>query len=293
MSRHTVSIDANGTHVGGIATELRGSEHPLIVALPGGSYTSRYFDVPGYSLLDLGTANGIEVIALDRPGYGSSTALPAGEVSFANNAEILDLAIARLWSEHEDRYPGIVVVGHSIGAAITIHLAARSPGWPLLGIALSGIHDAAPEHVRNAWDAMPADQPVVFAPEQRRMFFYGPDWTIEPDIVSRADGTTAPVPLAELLEVVGEWPDSAAALASQVHVPVYYVAFEFEQLWTIDPDSVRTFGAYFHSAPTVVTELMPGIGHVADHHRNGRAFQLRQLAFALDVAELRHRPDQP
>jgi pimeloyl-ACP methyl ester carboxylesterase len=290
---HALSIDVDGHHVAGIATELPGSKHPLVVALHGGSYTSRYFDVSGHSLLDIATANGVDVIALDRPGYGSSTAPPDGEVSFAANAEILDLAIAGLWSEHGHRYPGVVVIGHSIGAAITIHLAAGRPGWPLLGIALSGIHDVAPDHVRSAWDAMPADQPVVFTPEQRRMFFYGPDWTIEPDIVERAVGSTAAIPLAELLEVVGQWPESAAALASKVQVPVHYVAFEFEQLWTIDPETVRTFGAYFHSAPRIVTELMPGIGHVADHHRNGRAFQLRQLAFALDVAELRHRPGHP
>ena len=57
--------------------------------------------------------------------------MPAGEVSFARNAEILDVAIERLRSEHGQRYPGLVVVGHSIGAAITIHLAARRPRWPL------------------------------------------------------------------------------------------------------------------------------------------------------------------
>ncbi|HEY6762149.1 MAG TPA: alpha/beta fold hydrolase [Baekduia sp.] len=285
MSRRAVSLDAGGHHIGGIATELQGSDHPLIVALHGGSYTSNYFDVPGHSLLDAATANGIDVVALDRPGYGSSAALPAGEVSFARNAEILDVAIERLWSEHGQRYPGLVVVGHSIGAAITIHLAARRPRWPLLGVALSGIHDLAPDPVRSAWDAMPADQPVVFAPQQRRMFFYGPDWTIEPDIVERAAGSTAPVPLAELLEVVGQWPQTAAALASQVHVPVQYVAFEFEQLWTIDADTVESFAGHFESAPLVACELMTGIGHVADHHRNGRAFQLRQLAFALDCGE--------
>src|ERR1700690_2289096 len=43
---------------------------PLIIALPGGTYTSTYFDIPGYSLLDRAAALGIPIIALDRPGYG-------------------------------------------------------------------------------------------------------------------------------------------------------------------------------------------------------------------------------
>jgi pimeloyl-ACP methyl ester carboxylesterase len=290
MSRNPVSVSVGGRHVGGIATELRGSEQPLLVALHGGSYTSSYFDVPGHSLLDTAAANGIDVIALDRPGYGASDALPADDVTFARNAELLDLAIAQLWDAHGQDYPGVVLVGHSIGAAITIHLAAGPPRWPLLGISLSGIHDVAPAHVRGAWDSMPLGQPVVFTPEQRRLFFYGPDWTIEPDIVARAEVSAAPVPLAELLEVVGQWPDTAAELAAQVDVAVQYLAFEFEQLWTIDTQTVETFAAYFERAATVDSELMVGLGHDADHHRNGRAFQLRQLAFALDCADRLQRP---
>jgi hypothetical protein len=74
-------------------------------------------------------------------------------------------------------------------------------------------------------NAMPAGQPVKFTAEQRRMFFYGPDWTIESDIVSRADASAAPIPTAELLEAVGRWPDEAAVLAAKVTVPVQYLAF--------------------------------------------------------------------
>ncbi len=289
MNRRTISVDANGRRVAGIATDARHTDGPLVVALHGGSYTSRYFDIPGHSLLDVAAANGVEVIALDRPEYGDSDPL-AGEVSFQGNAEVLDAAIGQLWREHGADHPGVVLIAHSIGAAIAVHLAARQPAWPLIGIAISGIHDRAPEHVRNAWDSMPAGEPVVFDQEQRRMFFYGPDWTIEPDIVARADASAAPIPLAELLEVVGGWTEAAPRLAAQVGVPVQYVAFEFESLWTIDRQSLDDFAGYFASAPVVDASLMFGTGHDADHHRTGRAFQLRQLAFALECAEGVARP---
>jgi pimeloyl-ACP methyl ester carboxylesterase len=290
MSRTTLSVNADGLRVAGITADLDVSGGPLIVALHGGSYTSTYFDVPGHSLLTRAASNEIRVIALDRPCYGRSDALSAENVTFRRSAEALDAAITRLWDDYGTHHTGVVLVGHSIGGAICIHIASQAPDWPLLGIAVSGIHDVAPEQVRNAWDAMPAGQPVEFTAEQRRMFFYGPEWTIESDIVSRADASTAPIPLAELLEVVGRWPDQAAELAAKVTVPVQYLAFEFERLWCIDTDLVRSFAAYFTAAPLVVSELIAGIGHNADHHRNSQAFHLRQLAFALDCAQRTARP---
>jgi len=99
------------------------------------------------------------------------------------------------------------------------------------------------------------------------------------------------VPLAELLEVVGGWTKDARALAAKIDVPVHYVAFEFEQLWTIDAESTRSFAAAFTSSPWVDGSLMAGIGHDADHHLLGRAFQLRQLAFASECGLLAGRPD--
>lgn len=299
MTRSTVSFDVDGHHITGTAVspdlaspdlDGGGPAKPLLVGIHGGTFTSTYFDVPGHSLLDLATANGFDLITLDRPGYGGSDPLPAGQVTFALGAELLDGAIGQLWATHGGGHPGIVIISHSIGSAITVHLAARRPSWPLLGVALSGISDVAPPHVRAAWNSIPPGEPVELTPEQRRMFFFGPDWTIEPGIVERAAVAAAPAPLDELLEIVGGWPEEAAALAAEVAVPVQYVAFEYEQLWTINPGTVADFAHYFTAAPSVTADLLSGIGHCADHHRGGTAFQLRQLAFALDSAEAATRP---
>ena len=51
----------------------------MIVAIHGGARTAAYFDCPGHprlSLLRTGAARGFTVIALDRPGYGSSAPYP-------------------------------------------------------------------------------------------------------------------------------------------------------------------------------------------------------------------------
>jgi pimeloyl-ACP methyl ester carboxylesterase len=108
-----------GLRVTGITTGPGTPDTPLLVCLPGGSYTARYFDVPGFSLLGVAEANGFTAIALDRPGYGGSDPLPAGERTFARSAEILDEAIAALWAEHGAGHPGVVMISHSIGSAST------------------------------------------------------------------------------------------------------------------------------------------------------------------------------
>jgi pimeloyl-ACP methyl ester carboxylesterase len=149
------------------------------VALHGGTYTSAYFDVPDFSLLDLAEATGFTAVSLDRPGYGGSDPLDDDTPFLAGSATVLDDAIAGLWADRSADHPGIVIVSHSIGSAIAVHMAAGKPGWPLLGIALHGVNDRSPDPVVNAWNAMPAGQPVVFTQEQRRMFMYGPTarWT--------------------------------------------------------------------------------------------------------------------
>ena len=200
-----------GLRVTGIATGPGIPDTPLLVCLPGGSYTARYFDIPGFSLLDVAEANGFAAIALDRPGYGGSDPLPAGERTFARNAEVLDEAIAALWADYGAGHPGVVVISHSIGSAVAVHIAAGQPAWPLLGIALHGVNTVSPDHVAGAWHSMPSGVPVQFSPEQRRMFMYGPDGTFAPDAVDRAEISAAACPIEELLEIVGEWPQIGRA----------------------------------------------------------------------------------
>ena len=270
-----------GFRITGIATGPGTADTPLLACLPGGGYTARYFDVLGFSLLDVAEANGFAAIALDRPGYGGSDPLPAEERTFARNAEVLDEAIAALWAEYGADRPGVVIISHSIGSAVAVHIAAGQPAWPLLGIALHGVNTLSPDHVVGAWHSMPPAAPVQFTPEQRRMFMYGPDETFAPDAVGRAAISADACPIEELLEIVGEWPRTAADLAGQVRVPVHYVLAEHEALWYADQSRVDAFASMFTSAPRLDAALAHGVGHNIDHHYLGRALQLQQLAFAL------------
>ncbi|MFD2415632.1 alpha/beta hydrolase [Amycolatopsis pigmentata] len=284
MTKARVGYPVHGRRISGITTTGGGAGSPLIVALHGGGLNSRYFDVPGHSLLDLGEAAGFRVISLDRPGYGESDALAGGEVSFSGSAEFLDAAIGALWTELGAGHPGVVLLSHSIGSAIAVHIAAREPRWPLLGISLHGVGDRSPAHVVDAWRALPQGGPVELPSEQRRALLYGPEDTFDAGVVDLAKASAEPIPVEEMLEIVGGWPEGVAELAADIVVPVQYTLAQYDGLWVVDESRLAAFAGYFTSAAWVDARLQAGAGHNLDHHRLSRALHLRQLAFACECA---------
>lgn len=261
------------------------TDKPLLVYIPGGSYNAAYFDVPGMSALEASAMAGFDAVALDRPNYGGSDKLSDAETTFARNAEIIDDAIAKLWERYGAAHPGVILIGHSMGGAIGVHIAAGQPTrWPLLGLSMSGVNELSPEHVVGAWSSMPQGQPVTFSDEQRRMFMYGPDGSFEPDAINRASLSAEDVPLAELVEIVGAWPRDILKLAPRVNAPVHYMLAEHDQLWVVSPEQVELFAGRFTAAPFVETNLMEGVGHNVDHHLAHDIWYRSQLAFAARCA---------
>ena len=129
-----------------IPAEPAPADLPLIVALHGGSYTSAYFDLPGCSLLERAAALRIPIVAVDRPGYESSPALTGEDASIAGQARFLTGALAQAWEGFGGGTKGIVLIGHSIGAAIATHIAAAPGPLPVIGLAISGV---GPAHARS------------------------------------------------------------------------------------------------------------------------------------------------
>ena len=260
------------------------TDTPLIVALHGGTYTSIYFDVPRYSLLDRAKALGISALALDRPGYVESTPLTPAEATIERNAERLDDAIGRLWERFGQRGPGIFLIGHSIGGAITVDIAARRPAWPLLGIAVSGVGLRTPAESNSAWAALPHNPFIDLPSPMKDGLMFGPSWTLNADMPRLSHLADAPVPRAELIDITSTWQQRVHALAARVTVPVHYRQAQFDHLWVVDSEQVDGFAAAFSASPLVDSRLFASAGHCIDFHRLGFAFQLEQLAFALRCA---------
>jgi pimeloyl-ACP methyl ester carboxylesterase len=256
-------------------------DHPLIIALHGGTYTSAYFDLPGFSLIARAVGVGIPIIALDRPGYGDTTPLPPADATIAKNAEVLDGAIGEIWRRHGGKARGVFLIGHSIGGAITVSIAARRPTWPLLGIAVSGVGLVTPPESGAQWAALP-DIPMIDLPGVLKdQVMFGPAWTFGPAMPALGHEADAPVPRAELIDIVTVWHSVVRELAARVQAPVHYRQAEFDRLWITDAEQVKGFDDAFSSSPRVDAALYLGAGHCIDFHRLGAAFQLEQLAFAL------------
>ncbi|MGW0580702.1 alpha/beta hydrolase [Streptomyces sp. NPDC002920] len=277
MTAHRITLDLGDTRITGIEEPGRPGM-PLLICIPGGGYNASYFDVAGYSLVDVARREGFPVVSLDRPGHGGSTALK-GEISFRRNAEVLQEAIAELWHRHLSNAPGIVLVGHSIGGAIALHLAAGDRTWPLLGVSVTGIHHES-QRSNEALKSQPPTTLLEFSREHLLRFMYGPEDTYDPGVLDIAKHAESPVPIAELVEVAGDWCVDFAGVAARVEVPVHYGLAEHEGFWHSSDESVAAFGNAFTAAPSVTARRILGGGHNIDHHYVGAAFHKEQLDFA-------------
>jgi pimeloyl-ACP methyl ester carboxylesterase len=259
---------------------------PLLVALHGGTYTSAYFEVAGGpigSFLDLADRNGFDVLTIDRPGYGASDLLAEEANTFAAQAALLDATIADC-VEHFGAH-AVVLIGHSIGGMIALEIAARRPGWNLLGVSATGMGARIPaggaaEQLGSAPFQGVIDLPV----EAREGVMFGPNESVSEAGREAARESYAPTPFVEL-KLAPAWAKTRLdEVAKNVVVPVHNVLAEHDALWDSSPEALADFESRFASGAGAVSTLARGVGHSIDHHIAGAATQLQQLAFAWACA---------
>ncbi len=279
------SGDAAGMTFSGLTNDAEpGSDLPLVVALNGGTYSSTYFDIPGYSLLNRAAALAIPALALDRPNYSGSSRLTSDSSIIMANADVLGDAIGSIWRERGSGTAGVVLIGHSIGAAVATAVAAAPQSWPLLGLAISGCLVRVPGQSRAAWEALPELDMIELPVPMKDQVMFGPPWTCGEGMPAASHPSNTAVPKAELLDITGGWLEHRAEVCGRVAVPVHHRQGEFDALWVTNAEELDQFRAGVTSAPSVDSRLQPGSGHCIDFHRPSAAFQLSQLSFALQCA---------
>jgi alpha-beta hydrolase superfamily lysophospholipase len=134
VTSHPISIDAGNVKLSGrFLPATNGQPGALLVAVHGGTYTSKYFDTAPSLLFELCASLGYSVLALDRPGYGAATSMPFDQLSFDGQVTVLRQALEEIWHDYGQQSAGMFLIGHSIGGMISLLLAAEKPHERLLG----------------------------------------------------------------------------------------------------------------------------------------------------------------
>lgn len=248
----------------------------VIVAIHGGGTTAMYFDCPGhpsYSLLRTGAAAGFTVVAIDRPGYGSSAPYPEAMATGDQRVNLAYGAVERILRDRP-RGAGLFVMGHSGGCELTMRMAADERGADLLGIELAGTgrhyHPAAKEILKTATRER--------RPSGMRDLLWSPEHVYPPEVLGGA--TVSPSAPSYENQMVSDWArQTFPTLAPAVRVPVHFSIAEHEKVWQADDSAVQQITAMFSAAPRFTVHRQPGAGHnislghtAADYHAEVLAF---------------------
>jgi pimeloyl-ACP methyl ester carboxylesterase len=238
----------------------RGSIHgkTIQIALHGATYSHLYWDWPyqpeTYSYVRRATAAGYAVLNLDRIGIGRSDHPPAEAVTIESNAYVVhqivqalrggSLVVPSFGLIRADR---VVLVGHSLGSAISIQEAATY--GDVDGIVLTGVsHTVTPALGEIIAVLYPANQDPLFAgrdipdgylttlPGTRSVFYHVP--AADPEVLAVDEQTKETFTTAELETAL-----PSLALSAGVHVPVLVLIGDLDRSFCAEPGCTDTLTA--------------------------------------------------
>ncbi|MGE2720498.1 alpha/beta hydrolase [Mycolicibacterium celeriflavum] len=256
----------------------------VVVAFHGGASTAAYFDCPGHpelSLLRTGPARGFTVVALDRPGYGSSAPYPDAMNEPAQRIALAYGALDKVLG-HNPRGAGLFLLGHSAGCEMVVRMAAdeRSAQAGVLGLGLAGTGlryaDAAADILKTTT--------ATRRPAGLRELLWEPADMYPPEVLSGITNSSTGAPYES--EVTKYWPRrDFPELAARVEVPVQFTVAEHERVWRSDPESLADVAAVFTAAPRFVVNEQAGAGHNLSLSYAAADYHGRVLSFVEECVE--------
>lgn len=273
----SVSIPIPGGALSGLVS-VSPSPRGVILALHGGGYTARYFDVPGQSFLRLAAAAGYTAVAVDRPGYGAARDRP-----LPFDRQLAHLAEAGRWALST---PGaanlpLFIHGHSIGGMLALLIAGSDSGLQISGIGMTGAgpvnHERAAAAIRAR--AASSDTHSESTPELRAFLMMGPAGTYDPRLAAFDAARDVPSAVADLRDAAA-WDTVFPVAAARCRVPVQFVVPEHDALWRSDAAAMDGVARLFAKAPFVDVRVQKMAGHAVELHHLAKAHAYRALAFA-------------
>ena len=271
-----LSLASADNAVGGTLLRPVGEARSLVACIHGGGCHSGYFESGTPNLAGSLVEAGHAVLLVDRPGTHGRPLLDE-ERPLAPSVSPIGDFIGMVAGDHAPGLP-VVLVGHSIGGALALTIAAEAPAWRLTAVAVSGIGDEPPPLV-VAW---PAGREDALSTEAAG-FFLGAEGSYDWRGLTRLRKVASPWHVTERLEVVREWPALWRAVAPRVKVAVQLRLAEGEKIWMTGECVVRRMAAAFTSAPEVDAALLPEGGHLYEFHKRGPELVAAQVVFVERV----------
>jgi pimeloyl-ACP methyl ester carboxylesterase len=250
----------------------------VVVAFHGGASTAAYFDCPGHSdlsLLRTGTAHGYTMVALDRPGYGSSAPYPDAMQRPEQRIALAYGAVEKALGSNP-RGAGLVLLGHSAGCELAVRMAAdeRAESAGVIGLELAGTgveyHPATAELLKTVTGAQ--------RPKGLRDVLWQPAHLYPDDVLSGMTNSTSGTFYE--VDMTRRWPQvDFPASAPRVRVPVQFTVAEHERVWRSDPETLAKIGEMFTSAPRFVINQQAGAGHNLSLSVSAAAYHAKVLSF--------------
>ena len=280
MTSHPISIDAGNVKLSGrFLPAANGQPRALLVAVHGGTYTSKYFDTSPSMLFELCASLGYSILALDRPGYGAATSVPLDQLSFDGQVPILRQALDEIWNDYGQQSAGMFLIGHSIGGMISLLLAAENPHEHLLGMNMTGAGALYNEQTKVAFAALVSDAPTVMMDIAIKLAaMYGPPWSYPEEQAHYDPERDVPTAAIELAEAQ-TWGARLPRVAADVRVPVQFIVPEYDHIWRGDREALSHVAEMFTAAPFVDVGMQRMVGHSAELHMLARAFYMKILSF--------------
>jgi len=252
----------------------------VIVAIHGGGTTALYFDCPGHpdlSLLRGGAQQGFTVVAIDRPGYGSSAAYPDAVAEPSQRIRLAYGLLDKVLGE-KHRGAGLFLMAHSGGCELAIRMAAEGSDEQrtgLIGMELAGTgrryHPAAREILKTATRE--------HRPSGMRELLWHPTELYPPEMLRGA--TVYPGAPSYEETMVSNWARrDFPSLAPNVRIPVQFSIAEHEKVWQCDAAAQAEIASMFTQEPRFEINEQAGAGHNISVGHTAAAYHSTVFAFA-------------
>ncbi|EXJ89292.1 hypothetical protein A1O3_02358 [Capronia epimyces CBS 606.96] len=292
--RTTLTFGDSGIRTSGIFSRpsdtLTSARQPLLVLIHGGGTNASYFDNDEFHSVPTDFNKlGFDVLNINRTGYGGNP-IPNTATPIFDSIPVYADFIAHVYQLHGSQ-GGIVLIGHSLGAAISLIIAAQHGNrLPLLGVSALGVIPSKTRPKLGIFESLKSNPGNERVPrtgppsaQDLRAFLGAPEFF---DLAKAP--ATLPIFEDAVVKELLEWLDPATQdrliteIGPAVQVPLQYLAAEIEISWNSLEEGRPIFDEakkIFTHVPRLDSDILLGGGHNYEFSVNSQRLLDRRVQF--------------